>query len=143
GGDSTRFSLSGDLDAKVGEVTVAQQLFVISTGMRLRENFTGFLLDIQKPVQRIHEQRGDMLDLDQEAFTIGARGSGKLAGVVGEHKQELEFGYFARGDKVAASQQRLQASNGVPYTTETKLASQLGDIGLYIDGNLRVTSWLG
>jgi iron complex outermembrane receptor protein len=143
GGDATRFSISGDLDTKVGDVTFAQQVFLISNGMRSRKNFTGFLLDIQKPVQRIHEQRGDMLDLDQEGLTIGARGSGKLPGILFGQKQELEFGYFARGDKVTASQQRLQANNGVPYATETNLASKLGDIGLYVDVNLRLTSWLG
>jgi TonB family protein len=142
GGDSTRFSISGDLDGKVGEVSVSQQLFVISTGMRLRENFTGYLLDVQKPVQRIHQQRGDMLDLDQEALTIGARGAGKIPGVLWGQKQELEFGYFARSDRVNASQQRLQANDGVPYATETSLASKLGDLGLYMDANLRLSSWL-
>ncbi|HMJ54229.1 MAG TPA: TonB family protein [Polyangiaceae bacterium] len=143
GGDATRVSLSGDLDTKIGDVHVGQQLFVISNGMRSRPNFTGFLLDVQKPAQRIHEQRGDMLDLDQEGLTFGARGSGKLPGVVFGQRQELEFGYFARGDKVVSSQQRLQAGDGVPYATETNLASKLGDIGLYVDGNLRLTSWLG
>jgi hypothetical protein len=127
----------------VGDVDVTQHLFVISSGMRMRENFTGFLLDVQKPAQRIHEQRGDMLDLDSQAITMGARGAGKIGGVVLDQKQELEFGYFARGDKVEASQQRLQAGNGVPYLTETNLASKLGDFGLYIDGNVRFTPWLG
>jgi len=143
GGDSARFSLSSDLDTKVGDMQIGQQLFVISSGMRSRKNFTGFLLDVQKPVQRIHEQRGDMLDLDQEALTLGARGFGKFQGSAFGQRQELEFGYFARGDKVTASQQRLQASDGVPYATETNLASKLGDIGLYVDANLRLTSWLG
>ena len=142
GVDSTRFSLSGDLDGKVGDATVSQQFFVISSGMRLRENFTGFLLDIQRPTQRIHEQRGDMLDLDQESVTMGARGSGKFAGTLFGAKQELELGYFARGDKVEASQQRLQASDGVPYLTETNLASKLGDLGLYVDANLHLLPWL-
>ena len=142
GGDSTRFSLSGDLDTKVGEAAVSQQFFVISSGMRLRENFTGFLLDVQKPTQRIHEQRGDMLDLDQESFTLGARGSGRFSGTLFGEKQELELGYFARSDKVVSSQQRLQASDGVPYLTETNLASKLGDLGLFVDANLHLLPWL-
>jgi TonB family protein len=142
GGDSSRFSVSGDLAAKVGDVDLTQHLFIVSSGMRLRENFTGFLLDVQKPAQRIHEQRGDMLDLDSQSMTIGARGSGRISSVVFEQKQELEFGYFARGDKVEASQQRLQAGNGVPYLTETNLASKLGDLGLYLDGNVRLAPWL-
>jgi iron complex outermembrane recepter protein len=143
GGDSTRFSLSTDLATHVGDVHVGQELFLISTAMRSRKNFTGFLLDIQKPVQNLHEQRGDMIDLDQEALTLGARGYGRLPGMLFGQKQELEFGYFARGDKIAASQQRMQASNGVPYATEMDLASTLGDLGLYVDANVRLTSWLG
>jgi len=31
------------------------QLFVIARDMRLRENFTGFLLDVQIPVQGAHD----------------------------------------------------------------------------------------
>jgi TonB family protein len=142
GGDATRFSLSGDVDTTAGDIGLTQQVFLISQGSRLRDNFTGFLLDVQKPTQRIHDQRGDMIDLDQSALTIGARGSARLHGTVLDQRQELELGYFARGDQVSAVQQRLQAGNGVPYATETDLASKLGDIGLYVDANLRATSWL-
>ena len=31
--------------------------------LRLRENFTGFLLDVQEPEQSTHPQRGDLIDL--------------------------------------------------------------------------------
>jgi TonB family protein len=143
GGDSTRFSLSGDIDTQLGDVHLGQQLFLISSGMRSRKNFTGFLLDVQKPYQSLHEQRGDMLDLDQEALTFGARGFGRLPGVLFGQKQEIEFGYFARGDQVGASQQRLQAGDGTPYRMETNLTSKLGDIGLYLDASLHLTPWLG
>jgi len=57
-------------------------------------------------------------------------------------KQDLELGYFARGDWTKGTQQRLEAATGVPYATENDLESQLGDLGLYADANARALSWL-
>ena len=137
GGDANRFSLSGDLESRLGAVTFTQQLFAIARSMRLRENFTGFLLDVQTPLQTPHPQRGDLIDLDVTERTIGARGAARLRGSVFGLPQELEVGYFARGDGVDASQQRVEAANGHPYLTEKLLSSQLGDVGLYADAELR------
>jgi len=94
-------------------------------GRRRRPLATGFLdLPRHAPARRLHrlscsirrsprsasnEQRGDMLDIDQTSLTLGARGSGRLHGTCWDKKQELEFGYFAKGDQVSAEQQRLQA----------------------------------
>ncbi len=143
GGDSSRYSMAGDVEWRSGNVTFGHQLFVIKRDMRLLENFTGFLLDVQEPLQSLHDQRGDMLDMNVRELTLGARGFGKIQGKALGQKQELELGYFARGDQVDGTQQRIEASTGVPYFTETDLSSQLGDIGLYADANVRVTSWLG
>ena len=142
GGDASRFSVYGDIDTKVGDVGFSQQLFVIKRDMRLLENFTGFLLDTQQPLQSAHLQRGDMLDLSVKEMTIGARGSARMQGQAFGQKQDLELGYFARGDDAKGTQQRLEAGTGVPYKTETDLDSQLGNIGLYGDASLRATPWL-
>jgi TonB family protein len=142
GGDASRFSLAADVQTKQGDTTFAQQLFLIDRSMRLRENFTGFLLDVQEPLQSPHEQRGDLIDLDVQELTIGARGSARLAAHALEQPQELEVGYFARGDGVRGTQQRLADANLHPYATDTDLESKLGDIGLYLDANLRATRWL-
>jgi iron complex outermembrane recepter protein len=137
GGSASRFSLSGDLESHAGPTTFTQQVFVIARSMRLRENFTGFLLDVQTPLQNPHPQRGDLLDLDVTERTIGARGSARLRGTAFQLPQELELGYFARGDSVDASQQRIEAATNHPYLTEADLVSELGDIGLYADADLR------
>jgi iron complex outermembrane receptor protein len=142
GGDASRFSLAGDLESRSEHAVFSQQLFVISRAMRLRENFTGFLLDVQEPIQTPHGQRGDLLDLNVREMTLGARGSAAAHQVLLGQLQELEIGYFARGDSVSASQQRIEASTGHPYTTETSLDSQLADVGLYADAGLRPLSWL-
>ncbi|MGH7437609.1 MAG: TonB family protein [Polyangiaceae bacterium] len=142
GGDASRYSVAGDLDTRVGDTALTQQVFLIKRDMRLLENFTGFLLDVQEPLQSVHDQRGDMLDLNVHELTIGARGSARIRGKALGQPQELEFGYYARGDDAAGTQQRLEANTGVPYKTDTNLDSQLGDIGLYADANLRAAPWV-
>ncbi len=142
GGDASRYSLAADIETQAGDTTLSQQLFIIKRDMRLLENFTGFLLDVQEPLQSLHDQRGDMLDLDVHELTIGARGAARMHGSLLGQRQELELGYFARGDEAAGTQQRLEASTGVPYKTDTDLVSEIGNIGLYGDANLRPTWWL-
>jgi hypothetical protein len=142
GGDASRFSISGDIDSRSGDTSYKQQLFAVYRGMRLRENFTGFLLDVQTPLQQPHGQRGDLLDLDSTAVTLGARGSARLKRTAFGRQQELELGYFARGDLVSGTQSRLEAGSGHPYQLETDLASKLGDLGLFADVALRPLSWV-
>ena len=80
GGDSSRFSIAADLESRAADTTLTQQFFVTQRSLRLLENFTGFLLDVQEPLQSLHEQRGDMIDLTVKETTIGARGSARLHG---------------------------------------------------------------
>jgi hypothetical protein len=141
GGDSSRFSLAGDVSTHVGQTILEQQVFLIRRGLRLRENFTGFLLDVQEPLQTIHTQRGDLLDLDVGETTYGARGFARLRGTFLGQPQQLELGYFARGDDATGTQQRIAQDNH-PYKTDSNLQSMLGDLGLYADADLRLLSWL-
>lgn len=142
GGDSSRYSTSADLETHVGDTVLSQQVFVIRRDMRLLENFTGFLLDVQEPLQSIHAQRGDMLDLVTGQTTLGARGAAKIAGKTLGRPHEVEVGYFVRGDWTNGTQQRLEATTGVPYKTDTSIESSLGDIGLYGDANIHALPWL-
>jgi hypothetical protein len=142
GGDASRYSIAADLETHAGDATFAEQVFLIKRDMRLLENFTGFLLDVQEPLQTPHDQRGDMLDLNVHELTIGSRGWARFAGTWLGQRQELELGYFARGDDAAGTQERLEAATGAPYKVEANLDSQIGDIGLYADANLHLGRWL-
>jgi len=146
GGDSFRASIAADLETKTGDTTLAQQIFVIKRTMRLREDFTGFLLDVQEPWQTIHPQRGDLIDLDVDETTIGARGWARVKGKAFELPQRLELGYFARYDQVGGVQQRLEELSStqslIPYHTDTNLESNLGDIGIYGAADIRADPWL-
>lgn len=137
GGDASRYSVAGSIETSVKDTTLSQQVFLIKRDMRLLENFTGFLLDTQQQYQSLHLQRGDMLDLNVDETTVGARGFARFQTKALGEKQELEVGYFARGDWVGGSQQRIEATTGVPYLTETNLQSTLADIGLYGDASVK------
>lgn len=137
GGGGTRFQVSADISSSTGAFTLYQQIFTVRRGMRLRENLTGFLLDTQEAVQNPHPQRGDLFDLDMAETTFGGRGFARTEGRAFGRRQELEFGYFARGDSVEASRQRIENATGVPYRTDTALDSKLADLGLYADVALR------
>lgn len=141
GGGGSRFHLSGDVESRAGELLFRQQVFAVWRSMRLRENFTGFLLDTQDAIERPHGQRGDLLDLGMSAVTVGARGSASAQVKVLGQRQELTLGYFARGDDARGMRQRVSAA-GVPYQTDIDLESRLADIGLYVDATARPARWL-
>jgi iron complex outermembrane recepter protein len=136
GGSGSRYHVAADLEQRAGSVTFGQQLFAIRRGLRLRENLTGFLLDTQSAIQSLHGQRGDLLDLRVDETTYGARGFARSSLQVGGLKQDLELGYFARGDDTTSQRQRVDDS-GIPYKTDVDLAAQLGDIGVYGELTLR------
>ena len=142
GGDSSRYSIAGDYESASDDITYRQLIFFIDRGMRLRENFTGFLLDPQTPLQTPHPQRGDLLDLDSSALTLGARGSARFKGKAFGLPQELELGYFARGDRTTSTQYRIEAATGHPYRLENDLTSKLGDLGLFVDANVKFFKWM-
>ncbi|MEO7037205.1 MAG: TonB family protein [Polyangiaceae bacterium] len=142
GEDSSRYSLSGALETHVGKIAAQNEVFLIIRPLRLRENFTGFLLDVQEPLQNPHDQRGDLIDLNNLGRTLGVRGNARVSEHVLGKLEEIEVGYFARGDFVSSTQQRIEAATGHPYHTDIDLDSTLGDLGLYADANLRFTRWL-
>ncbi len=142
GGSATRFGIAGDIDYKVGSMQLQQQLFVSRTTFGLRENLTGFLLDVQEPQQSPHGQRGDLYDLQNTFITYGAKGSARFSTTVLGQKQELELGYSARGDHVNAVRQRLLDGTNVPYAKDADYTSELGDFGLFADAQLKPLRWL-
>jgi iron complex outermembrane recepter protein len=142
GEDSSRYSLWGEVETHEGAITAKNQVFAIVRPLTIRENFTGFLLDVQEPLQNPHDQRGDLIEMHNQAETLGVRGSARASESVLGQPQELEVGYFARGDLVASTQQRIEAATGHPYHTDVDLDSTLGDLGLYVDANVRLRRWL-
>ncbi|MDF3065317.1 MAG: TonB family protein / TonB-dependent receptor [Polyangiaceae bacterium] len=130
GGSGSRYHVSADLEQRSGGFHFGQQLFAIRRGLRLRENFTGFLLDNQSAIQSLHGQRGDLLDLSVDETTYGARGYAHTSFIAWGAKQDVEIGYFARGDTTNSQRQRVDAAS-IPYRTDVDLGANLGNLGLY------------
>ena len=137
GGDASRASVAFDVASRTGQTTLAQQVFFTHRTMRLRENFTGFLLDTQSIFQSPHDQRGDLIDLDTTMNTIGARGSARTKAEIFGVAQELEVGYVARVDDVTGTQQRDRFGTLVPYTKELDSSSTMTNIGMFADASVK------
>ena len=142
GNVASRASLSATYETRFENTDVSQQLFVIDRTMRLRENTTGFIEDTQQPNEELHGQRGDLIDLQFGEVTVGGRGLARWHGEVFGQKQEVEAGYYGRLDETTSQQYRVAAGSNVPYRTDADYNSTLGDIGVYVDGNLHVLPWL-
>lgn len=136
GGGGSRYHLAADVEHHDGDLTFGQQVFVIRRGMRLRENLTGFLLDTQLATQSPHGQRGDLLDLHVSETTYGARGFARSSLSLLGKKQDLEIGYFARGDDTDNQRHRVDSA-GIPYKRDVDLGARLGDLGVYAEVTVR------
>ncbi len=144
GNEASRASLSATYESRFKDLDVSQQLFVIHRTMRLLENTTGFIEDTQQANQTLHGQRGDLIDLHFSELTMGGRGFARWHGSAFGQRQEVEGGYYARVDQTTSQEYRLLAGGtDTPYKTDADYTSTLGDLGVYIDGNVHLARWLG
>lgn len=143
GGAAARAFILGDLEFQHTDYTTHHQLSFTAQTMRLREDFTGFLLDQQEAVQNPHGQRGDLLDLESDELTLQAQSWMRRHGEIAGLPQELELGYFARVDATTGQQYRLSvlAMPVYPYHKEEDLDAILGDVGLYAAANAKLAPW--
>jgi TonB family protein len=142
GNTASRASASITYEKRFKDIDSSQQLYFVDRTMRLRENWTGFLLDVQQPTQEPHAQRGDLIDFHFDEISVGARGMARWHGSIAGLRQELEAGYFGRLDQTDSTQDRIAAGSNTPYLQDANLTSTLGDVGVYLDGNVRVLPWL-
>jgi hypothetical protein len=91
----------------------------------------------------LHGQRGDLIDFHFDEATLGARGMARWHGNVFGLRQEVEAGYLGRVDHTGSTQDRVASANDAPYLRDADYTSTLGDIGVYLDGNVHVLPWLG
>ena len=142
GEDAARYSVSGTIETHDEDFIARNQFFIIYRPLRVRENTTGFLQDVQEPNEPLHGQRGDMIDVHNTAWTFGLKGMARVQREIFGLHQELEAGYFARADVVSSMQQRITTATNTPYRTDTALDSVLGDFGMYADANIKLQPWL-
>ncbi len=54
----------------------------------------------------------------------------------------MEGGYYARLDQTTSTQDRVAAGSNAPYLRDADLTSTLGNVGVYLDGNVHFLPWL-
>ncbi|HET9621867.1 MAG TPA: TonB-dependent receptor plug domain-containing protein, partial [Kofleriaceae bacterium] len=143
GGSNARAFVLGDVEFQHAGTTSHHQISLTAQSLRIREDFTGFLLDQQTALQNPHDQRGDLIDLESDAFTAQAQGWMKKKARVAGLDQELELGYVGRVDVTSGQQYRLAttAMPQYPYHKDEDLDVVLGDVGLYAAANLALAPW--
>jgi outer membrane receptor protein involved in Fe transport len=124
-----------------GEVGPTHRLFKISAflqlrDMRIRENFTGFLQDTERP------QRGDLNEQRYETLNAGSRGAYELAETLFGHTQELAFGYAFRFDRGRTEQLRLRAIDDIPYDTIFDRELDVLNVAGWARSQIRLSDWL-
>jgi len=137
GQDSSRYSVAARVETHAHDTVFGQQLFVVVRSSRIREDFTGFVTDAGT-----EDPRGTGIDLGTTERSIGARGWARVRGDALGRRQEVEVGYFARGDWVDNVQRMVERTTQAPYATDASFAGALGDFGMYADASLRPLSWL-
>jgi len=142
GGDAQHFSISLQLIDPTNDGTLTQQLFLIYNGIRILEDFTGFLLDPQLPGQSEHPQRGDGILQQYESITAGGRGSYRLEGKLFGQSQAIEAGYFARYDHTTPVIQRVKFGTDTPYEYDEDLVTDIFNLAGYLDFELHPVRWL-
>jgi len=142
GGDVSRYGAWAAHETNAGTFHGEHLAWVTWRSSRNRENFTGFLLDSQTPLQNPHGQRGDLIDRATDTVTVGLTGHGRWQFAALERKHQVEIGYFARGDRSSGQAYRIEQATNAPYKLDTDVDSTLGDLGLYGDVDLHPAAWL-
>jgi iron complex outermembrane receptor protein len=142
GGDATRFTVAADVELPLGNGVFKQQVFLTWRSLRIVEDFTGFLLDTQQDWQSLHGQRGDAIQQQYQALTVGGRGSYRMTGSWLGQPQALELGYYARYDHTTPDIDRLRFGTQIPYEGVQTYVTNVADIAGYVDVDFRPTRWL-
>lgn len=130
GGDSTRTQLVLALERESEDGATRQALtpFFVARGLRLRSNYTGFLLD---PVS------GDSQQQTNDSFTLGFSGYHRRKTKVFSPHDTLELGVFARSDFIDQSQKSLSVIDDHVTGTLVDAGIRATDAGAYVDAGIR------
>ena len=126
GGSGSRHLASVRLDHRRSGRLFSQQLFATLRKLRMRENFTGALLD----------PRGDGLDEHTTSTTVGGRGRYRRRWRWRGRGQRAEIGYLARHDVGRTRQWRLRADGGQPYARVFDTSFRITNVGVWVATHL-------
>ncbi|HKU40345.1 MAG TPA: TonB-dependent receptor, partial [Polyangiales bacterium] len=132
GGAASRHFLNAKLEWRRPDRSYELQSYGMLRRLRVRENFTGNLLDA----------RGDGLDEGYQTTAFGAHAAYALTPTWLGRRQRLELGFDARHDAGETRSWRLRSETAVPYATLFHSDIALTHLGAYLRGELRPLSFL-
>ena len=132
GGASTRALLSAGLEWQRPGMRFTQSLWGGYRRLRVRENYTGVLLD----------ERGDRLDEHYEAGTVGLRGAVRFETRLLDQPQQLELGWVARHDSGTTRLFRERWAEDVPWTALIDDELHVTHVGGHVAIDARFFDWL-
>ncbi|AKF04430.1 TonB-dependent receptor [Sandaracinus amylolyticus] len=139
GGSSYRGGGAATLEWSEGPTWARAMLQANAHGVRVRESFTGFLLD---PRTDGGPQRGDAVDQRYDAVTVSARATMRHRFVVLERAQTIELGLAVRHDDGASVQDRVRRELGVPYLADFDREMRVTSLALHARADASVLEWL-
>ncbi|UJR80833.1 TonB-dependent receptor [Sandaracinus amylolyticus] len=133
GGASSRALLIATLSWTRPGTRLEQTIWGGWRRLRMRENFTGFLLD----------PRGDLVDQQYETGQAGLRGSYRATvRALDDRPQHLELGWIARHDAGTTRALRLRASDGAPYRADFDDTIAITHVGAHVAAELDFAEWI-
>lgn len=124
GGDSTRLSLVTEVIRTTEQGTLTLAPYVVMRDLRLRSNFTGYLLD---PLA------GDNTEQKNAALTVGGNASYARRLRILSPADRLEVGLQLRHDRIDQSQRRLAQVDDAVTRTEVDARILASDLAAYAD----------
>ena len=132
GGASTRTSALAEISEDRPGQRTSLSVYGILRGMRLKQNFTGFLAN----------PSGDLQQQSNDALTVGAQGFFRQHVAILSSTDSLEAGFFLRSDWIEQSQARLSSIDGKVTSAQVQAHVQANQIAAYLDAALHPWSRL-
>jgi hypothetical protein len=128
------------LDSAGGRTTLLA--YVVSTGFRLRENFTGYLERSRERLDWIG--RGDLIEQSNQALTLGARLQHRTRRYQPARfaSATLELGLSFRSDDIDQTQNLIKPPQNETWDHRVDATIRGQDVGAYLDADLRLGSRL-
>ena len=138
GGSTSRHQAMAEVEYRGGATRASLSLFGLVRDLRLRHNFTGFLVtpSEKQAAAGANEPLGDLQEQQNDTVTVGGRGHVRRNIQLLGRTHALEAGVTWRHDRVEQTQRRLRAVDSQPWLDEVDAALAITDIGLYADLNI-------
>jgi iron complex outermembrane recepter protein len=126
GGASSRSQLLLEVGQDSPGLRTGLSAYAVMRGMRLRQNFTGFLRD----------PSGDLQQQGNDALTAGSHGFFRKRMTLLSPLDTVEAGYYWRTDFITQSQRRLSSVDGSVTANEVQADVQANNLAAYVDTSL-------